>query len=259
MARSFRNPLGKSSPSAPATPAKKTSNRPVTKSSAKPAAESDAPQGRVAQVRAVWKMTREQDPRAIPIILGPALGVLVVFVVVGILIGQPILFPVIGVLLALITGTAIFGRRATKTMYAQVEGRPGAAAAILQGMRGDWRVTPAVGFTRNQDLVHRVIGRPGVVLIGEGTSPAAIRQLIVDQKRRVGRVAPDTPIYDVIVGDGEGQTPIRKLQPFIMKLPRNLKKTEINAVEGRMKALGAANIPIPKGPIPQRMPRGKMR
>jgi hypothetical protein len=257
MARSFRNPLGKTAP-APTTPAKKTSNRPVTKSSAK-AEQSDAPQGRVAQVRAVWKMTREQDPRAIPIILGPALGVLIVFVVVGIIIGQPILFSIVAVLVAIITGTAIFGRRATKTMYAQVEGRPGAAAAILQGMRGDWRVTPAVGFTRNQDLVHRVIGRPGIVLIGEGPSPAAIRQLIVDQKRRVGRVAPDTPVYDVIVGDGEGQIPIRKLQPHIMKLPRNLKKTEINGVEGRMKALGGANIPVPKGPIPQRMPRGKMR
>ncbi len=204
-------------------------------------------------------MTRKQDPKAVPLILGPALGILVILVVVGILIGQVVLFSIVGVLVAIITGTAIFGRRATKTMYAQVEGRPGAAAAILQGMRGDWRVTPAVGFTRNQDLVHRVIGRPGVVLVGEGTSPQAIRQLIVDQKRRVGRVAPDTPVYDLIVGDGDGQVSIRKLQQHIMKLPRNLKKTEINGVEGRMKALGGANIPIPKGPIPQRMPRGKMR
>jgi Domain of unknown function (DUF4191) len=232
---------------------------PRTSGKTRAAAETEAKPGRVEQVRSVWKMTREQDPKAIPIIVGPALGVLVVMVVVGILIGQIVLFCVAGALAALITATSIFGRRATKTMYAQVEGRPGAAAAILQGMRGDWRVTPAVGFTRNQELVHRVIGRPGVILVGEGNSTAAIRQLVGDQKRRVGRVAPETPVYDVFVGDGEGQIPIRKLQQHMVKLPRNLKKTEINGVEARMKALGGPNVPLPKGPMPTRMPRGKMR
>jgi hypothetical protein len=249
MARSFRSST-KSSP--------KTPTKPV-KGSAKAAPEPEAGPGRVAQMREVWKMTRKQDPRAIPLIFGPALAVLVVVVVVGILIGQVIILSVVAVLLALIVGTTIFGRRATKTMYAQVEGRPGAGAAILQGMRGDWRVTPAVGFTRNQELVHRVLGRPGVVLVGEGNSAAAIRQLITDQKRRVGRVAPETPVYDVVVGEGEGQVPIRKLQQHIVRLPRNLKKTEVNALEARMRALGGPNVPLPKGPMPTRVPRGKMR
>jgi len=258
MARSFRNPT-KASPKPPTKNAAKAPGKNAPKGSSKAAPESDAPQGRVAQIRAVWEMTRKQDPKAIPLILGPAIGVLAVLVVVGILIHDIVLFSIVAVLLSIITGTSIFGRRATKTMYAQVEGRPGAAAAILQGMRGDWRVTPAVGFTRNQDLVHRVIGRPGVVLVGEGPSASAIRQLIGDQKRRVGRVAPDTPVYDVIVGDGEGQVAIRKLQQHIVKLPRNLKKSEISGVEARMKALGGANVPLPKGPMPTRMPRGKMR
>jgi hypothetical protein len=258
MARSFRNPL-KASPKAPAKAAAKPPTKSHPKSSSKTVPETAAPEGRVAQVKAVWAMTRKQDPRAIPIILGPALGVLVVLVVVGILIHHIVLFSIVAVLLAVITGTSIFGRRATKTMYAQVEGRPGAAAAILQGMRGDWRVTPAVGFTRNQDLVHRVIGRPGIVLVGEGPSVAAIRQLIGDQKRRVGRVAPDTPVYDVIVGEGEGLVTIRKLQQHVVKLPRNLKKADIAGVEARMKALGGANVPLPKGPMPTRIPRGKMR
>jgi hypothetical protein len=233
--------------------------KPQTKGSGKAAAEPPEKQGRVAQVRAVWKMTREQDPKSIPLILGPALAVLVILVVVGILIGHILLFSLVAVLLSVFTGTTIFGRRATKTMYAQVEGRAGAAAAILQGMRGDWRVTPAVGFTRNQELVHRVVGRPGIVLVGEGNSVAAIRQLINDQKRRIGRVAPETPVYDVVVGEGEGLVSIRKLQQHITKLPRNLKKSEISGVEARMKALGGANVPLPKGPLPTRMPRGKMR
>ena len=44
-----------------------------------------------------------------------------------------------------------------------------------------------------------------------------------------------------------------------MRLPRKLKKSEVNAVESRMKALGGPNVPIPKGPIPTRVPRRQMR
>ncbi len=205
-------------------------------------------------------MTRQADPRMLPLVLGPAVLVLAVLVVVGILTGHVIILSIFAVLLAVITGTSIFGRRATRTMYAQVEGRPGASAAVLQGMRGDWRVTPAVGFTRNQELVHRVLGRPGVVLVGEGASIAAIRQLITDQKRRIGRVAPETPIHELIVGeDDENRVSIRRLQTKMMRLPRALKQKEVNALESRMKALGGPNVPLPKGPMPTRMPRRQMR
>jgi Domain of unknown function (DUF4191) len=268
MAR-FRLPTKSSSnDAAPAKPGsgksgsgKQGSGKPATakSGSGKAAADQGAPSGRVAQMKAVWAMTRAQDPKTVPLVIGPALVVLVVVVVIGILIGHIVLFAVVAVLCAIITGTFIFGRRATSTMFAQVEGRPGAAAAILQGMRGDWRVTPAVGFTRNQELLHRVVGRPGVILVGEGPSAAAIRSLMVDQKRRVGRVAPETPLYEVVVGDDEDRVPLRKLQNHVTRLPRNLRKQEVNALEGRMKALGAANVPLPKGPVPQRVPRGKMR
>jgi hypothetical protein len=239
----------------PKTPAK----QPAGRRNNTPAAADGQPQGRVAQMRAVWKMTREADSRLVPIVFGSALAVIAVLVVVGILIGQIILFAPLAVVGGVLTGTALFGRRATKAVHSSLEGKPGAAAAVLQMMRGDWRITPAVGFTRNQELVHRVIGKAGVVLVGEGPSSSAIRQLIVDQKRRIGRVAPDTPIHDVIVGDGEGRIPTQKLQGHLMKLPRKLKKTEINGVEARMKALGGPNIPIPKGPMPTRMPRKQMR
>ena len=205
-------------------------------------------------------MTRKGD-RLLPlIVLGPALAVLAILVVVGLLIGHPVYLSILGVLGALFVGMAIFGRRATSTMYAQVEGQPGAAASVLQTLRGEWRTTPAVAFNRNMDLVHRVVGRPGVVLVAEG-NPAQLRQLITDQKRRVGRVAPETPIYEVMVGDGEGQVPLRKLQNHMMRLPRNIGRREIPGLEQRMKALGGTNVPMPKGPMPRpgQIPRGKMR
>jgi xanthosine utilization system XapX-like protein len=227
---------------------------------AKDDTSSDETGGRIAQVRAVWSMSSKADPKLPLRVFGPALGVLAVLVVVGILIGHPIYFAILAVVGALLTGTAIFGRRATSSMYAQVEGQPGAAASVLQTLRGDWRVTPAVAITRNMDLVHRVVGRPGIVLVGEGSS-AQLRQLIIDQKKKIGRVAPDTPIHDVVVGDEQGQVPLRKLQREVMKLPRVIKGAEIDAVEQRMRAIGGTAMPLPKGPMPKsgRVPRGKMR
>lgn len=222
--------------------------------------EPDGGGGRVAQVRAVWSLTRKSDPRLPLVVLGPALAVLAVLVVVGVLIGHPIYLSILAVVGALLVGTTIFGRRATSSMYSQVEGQPGAAASVLQTLRGDWRVTPAVAITRNMDLVHRVVGRPGVILVGEG-SPAQLRQLIIDQKRRIGRVAPDTPIHDLVVGDGEGQVPLRKLQREVMRLPRVVHRRDISGIEQRMRAIGGTNVPMPKGPIPKagRIPRGKVR
>src|SRR3954470_15482947 len=95
---------------------------------------SEAPTGRVAQMRAVWSMTRKADPKLPLKVFGPALAVLIVLVVVGILIGHPIYMSVLALLAALLTATALFGRRATAGMYAQVEGQPGAAASVLQSM-----------------------------------------------------------------------------------------------------------------------------
>jgi hypothetical protein len=217
--------------------------------------------GRAAQLRTVWTMARQNDPRLPLKVFGPAVAVLVVLVVVGVLLGHPVYFAVIGVLLGLVLATVLFGRRATSSMYAQVEGQPGAAASVLQSMRGDWQVTPAVAFNKNMDLVHRVVGRPGVVLVGEGSSPSQLRALMTDQKRRIGRVAPDTPIHEVIVGDGDGQVPLRKLQQTVVKLPRVLGRKDVPGLEARLKAVGGTNVPLPKGPIPRqaRVPRGRMR
>jgi xanthosine utilization system XapX-like protein len=224
--------------------------------------DSPAPErsGRVAQLRAVWSLAYKADRKLPLIVFGPALAVVAILVVVGVLIGHAIYLSILGVLASLFVGMGIFGRRATATMYAQVEGQPGAAASVLQTLRGDWRTTPAVAFNRNMDLVHRVVGRAGVVLVAEG-NPAQLRQLITDQKRRVGRVAPETPIYEVLVGDGEGQVPLRKLQQHVMRLPRNVGRRDISGLEQRMKALGGTNVPMPKGPMPKpgQIPRGKMR
>ncbi|MFN2624873.1 MAG: DUF4191 family protein, partial [Mycobacteriales bacterium] len=132
--------------------------------------------GRFAQLRLAIAATAKNDPKFVPLVLAGSLGTAAIVVVVGVLIGHVISFAILAVLLGLIVALIITGRRATSAQFASIEGQPGAAAAVLSAMRGNWRVTPAVEFTRNQDLLHRVIGRPGIVLVAEG-SPARAREL----------------------------------------------------------------------------------
>jgi hypothetical protein len=219
---------------------------------------------RAKQIRAAWTMTRKADPRLLPLVLAAFLGPLLLLLAVGLVVGPLWFWLPTGFMVALLATTFVFGRRVQKAAFAGVEGQPGAAAAVLGSIRGDWRLTPAVGVNREQELVHRVVGRPGVVLVAEpgpGGAHRGTRNLIANEKRRLTRVVGDTPVYEVLVGEDEGQVPLRGLEKHFLKLPRNIKPKRVNELDAMLKALPSNPLPIPKGPLPKgaRMPRGKVR
>ena len=226
------------------------------------AAEDLASAGRLKQIRMVAGLINKSNPKAMPITIGSGLGVLVVLVVVGLLTGLAAFLIPLGVLLGLLISMILFGRYSQAAQFSAIEGQPGAAAAVLQNMRGNWTVTPGIAGNRNMDIVHRAVGRPGVILIGEG-SPNRLASLLAAEKKRVARVAYEVPIYEFVIGDGEGQVPISKLQRKIMRLPRQLKPAAVSDVNHRLKAL-QPTLQAPKGPIPKnvrqpKMPRPKAR
>jgi hypothetical protein len=200
-------------------------------------------------IKQAYSLTQKNDPKLPWILLIVFVAVAAVVELVGILLSSPFVFIPFAVLLGLLAALVVFGRRAQGSAYRQVEGQPGAAAWVLEGMRGDWRVTSGVAGTQQLDAVHRVLGRPGVVLVAEG-SPNRVRGLLAQEKKKVARVVGDTPIYDITVGDDEGQIPLRKLSQHVMKLPRNLTAAEVNSLGRRMSALGGARMPVPGGPLP---------
>jgi hypothetical protein len=218
--------------------------------------------GRLKQIKMVAGLINKSNPKAMPIVIGSGLGVLAVMIVVGLLIGQVWYFIPLGLLLGLLVAMILFGRYSQAAQFSAIEGQPGAAAAVLQNMRGNWTVTPGIAGNRNMDIVHRAVGRPGVILIGEG-SPNRLASLLSAEKKRVARVAYEVPIYEFVIGDGEGQVPISKLQRKIMRLPRQLKPAAVSDVNHRLKAL-QPTLQAPKGPIPRnvrqpKMPRPKAR
>lgn len=211
--------------------------------------------GRLKQMRMVAGLVHRQNPKAMPIIIGSGLAIMLVLVLVGVFTGQWMLIP-LGVVLGALVMMILFGRFAQSAQYSAIEGQAGAAAAVLQSMRGNWTVTPGVNANRNMDVVHRAVGRPGVVLVGEGM-PARVAGLLANEKRKTARVAHDVPIFEFQVGNGEGQVPVSKLQKKVMRLPRTLKPAAVSDLNYRLKAL-QPSLQMPKGPLPKNVRQPKM-
>ena len=199
-------------------------------------------------IRQAYGLTRRNDPKLPWVMLITFVAVATVVELLGILLGSPFIFLPLALVLGVLAAMIVFGRRAQSSAYKQVEGQPGAAAWVLDGMRGGWRVESGVAGTPQLDAVHRVLGRPGVVLVGEGNAHR-VRGLIAQEKKRLAKMVGDTPIYDVVVGEEEGEVPLRKLSRHVMKLPRNLSAGQVNALARRIGAMGQ-RMPVPGGPLP---------
>jgi hypothetical protein len=204
-------------------------------------------------------MAKRTDPALTLWVIGAfVLGAVLGFLVFWFLPGGGVIGTVIAIIGALLLGTLaamiVFGRRAQHAAYSQMEGQPGAAAAALRMLKRGWQVDPVVGFTKQQDVVHRVVGPPGIVLVGEGNANR-VRGLLATERRKHERVVADVPVHDLVCGNGEGQVPLPKLVRHVQKLGREVKPAEMTDILNRLKALDAtrSNIPLPKGPVPTSM------
>jgi hypothetical protein len=188
------------------------------------------------------------------------IALVAIFVVtwaIGIAIGasldHPYYFGFIFLPVALLATMFFFTRQAGTAAYSSIEGQMGAGASVLMAIRKGWTTTPAVAVARNQDMVHRSVGRAGIVLTGEGSN--SVRQMIADEKKKAERFAPGVPVTEVLVGTEEGRVPIRKLQKHLRRLPKKLSAHQMREVRARLKAVGGMSMPIPKGPMPTRAPK----
>ena len=219
--------------------------------------------GRLKQILQSYQMTKKHDSRIGLILLATfALFAVGGFALVYLLLGGLVVPIVFGVLIGTLSVLIVFGRRAQSAALGSIEGQPGAAAAALGMLRRGWKTDPAIAFTKQQDVLHRLVGPPGIVLIGEGNINR-LKPLMAAERRKHERVAADSVISEVYVGDGPGEVPLRKLVRHVSKLGRNQKPAQMTDVLARLKALDAnrSNIPLPKGPVPTSMKgaRGNLR
>ncbi len=221
--------------------------------------------GRIAQMRQAYKITKQGDPKIGWILLGTFLFSFLVGLALFYVLIPPdwrILDVITALMVGLLGTLIVFGRRATRSQLKQMEGKPGAAAAVLSMLKRGWKTDTAIAFNRQQDVVHRLVGPPGIVLIGEGNA-GRLKNLIASERAKHQRVVRETPIHEVVVGYDEGQVPLGKLTRHVTKMKRQVQPGQITELLARLKAMDAtrSNVPLPKGPVPTSMKglRGNLR
>jgi hypothetical protein len=205
-------------------------------------------QGQMKVLKDAFKLVRKHQPIAF---LWMALSFIVVMsigLILGLRFDHPIYFSIIAFPLAFLASFFVFTREANTAAFLSIKDQLGAGASVLMAIRKGFTTTSAVSVSRNQDMVHRSVGRAGIVLVGEG-SPA-VKQLLQDERKKMERFIPGVALTEVIVGEGNGQVPLRKLQKHLKKLPKKLNKIQVRELRNRLKAVGGLNMPIPKGPMP---------
>lgn len=210
-----------------------------------------------SQVWQAFNLQRKRDKMLIPIMLLAIFGVALAFFLIGLLFDGQWFMLIPGLLFGFVLAMFLFTRRLESSMYDEIGDTPGAAGWTLENMRNSmgivWLTKTAVAATPQMDTVHRVVGNPGVVLVGEGDEKR-LKPLMNKEHKRVDRLLAGVPIHEVYVGSGEGQVSPQKLQRHLLKLPKNYQKNDVYAFNAKLEAMdnirGGQHAGLPKGPMP---------
>jgi len=221
--------------------------------------------GRIKQIWQVVQMTVKYDKTSLWLFIGAFVLPIVVAVLVCVFVAtNPIMwvmFVVLGAMLGLLAFMYTLNWRAERVALGQIEGRPGAAGqALVSMLRGAWQTSemPVAFNAKTQEALYRTIGKPGIVLVSEG-SRAAGERLFRDEQRKVARIVPGVAVTHVHVGKENGDVEIFKLRSALRKLPNKLTKPEIQAVANRLQSMNHNPLPIPKGIDPTKMRPSRSR
>ena len=241
----------------------------MAKSTAPKTAPAKTPRepGRFRQLLKVYAITAKTDRPAVlwsivGFVVPLALGLGIAAAVQPGNVVAAVMWGLLGATAGLLVAMIVMSRRAEAAAYARFEGQPGATGAVLNSaLRRGWRFNemPVHVSPKTQELVYRAVGPAGVVLIGEGTSKARVQAMVEDEKRKVARIAPGVQIHTFFVVPGDAHaTALPKLGPTILKLKRNLNRSEVSVVANRLDSIGT-NIPVPKGIDPMKLRQQRQR
>lgn len=209
--------------------------------------------GYFSQMKQVYRITKEQDSNIMLKLIAIALGILVIFLVLGLLLNNWITWLLIGIPFAVLAAIFYLSRRAEKAAFSRIEDQPGAAGAALSTLRRGWIVDqePVQVDPRSRDLVFRAVGRPGVILVTEGPT-GRVKKLVTKERRRIGPMIQNVPIHVINAGNKEDQVPLAQVSKRMKKMDKALTRDEVSKVHKRISTLRSNSLPIPKGVDPMR-------
>lgn len=209
-----------------------------------------------------YRITKRTYPKLPWIMLAWFLGTWVVFTLLGKFIFNYIFMGIFGFTAGILAATIVLSVLLRRASYTQIEGMPGATAAVLDSVKRGWNVSkePVAMRPGGQEMVFRAIGRAGIVLISEG-SRERVKKMLDDERKKANRVAPNVPVHVLEVGRDEGQVPLASLMKEMNRLKGKLSPAQVAAIAQRLDTLKMKRPPIPKGidPVNFRPSRKNMR
>jgi hypothetical protein len=211
--------------------------------------------GRVKQLWQIFVMTKKTDKALVPLLILTLIAPVSAGIAAAILISAGsiltlVLYIITGLMLSVLLTLVVLGNRAERTAYQQISGQPGAVGAVLRSaLRRVWQASefPVAVNPKNQEAVYRAVGKPGVVLIGEGPQ-SKTKKMLDDERRAVLRAVPDISVHYIFVGPDADATPLHKLSKHMRSFKNSLRKAEVLAVSHRLNSLSrGGKLPIPKG------------
>ena len=201
------------------------------------------------------------DPKAVPLAIFIGVTAFVIITVLGVFISAGaflgiVIWVVLGIVTGYLSALLTLTRRANTAIFAKYANEPGRISLTVGTLtRRVYKGTnqPVAVNARTRDMVFRIVGPAGVVLLGEGIKNST-QQLLEDERRKVQRVASGVTVHTFFSSeDGQG-VPLATLHKKVTKLKRTLTKNEIRAVQNRLAAMDSrGGLPIPKGIDPTKM------
>lgn len=209
--------------------------------------------GTIKQIRESYRLTRQVDPKLNLWLIGTWLLVTAAVTGLGLAFRTQWYWALpMGILMGITAALLLLTQRTKKGTYTRYKGQPGAGEVPLSMLnKKKWTVNPAITITPQQDCIHRVVGAPGVILMGDG-NPARLKNALASEARRHQQVLYGINVETFQMGDGEGEVPMEKVAGYIKRLPKAFDEVQLEEVESRLKALDAMKqrVPLPKGPMP---------
>ncbi|MBW3077931.1 DUF4191 domain-containing protein [Bifidobacterium simiiventris] len=246
----------------------------------------------VNQIKQIYQYTAAED-KSLPWMISVTLAApVVLFIILGIVFHWSviswILLMITAVMLSMLLGTMLLTNRADKVGYAKIEGRPGAAVAVLKNINKagfNFPEQPVWVDPKTKDMIWRGTGYNGIYLLGEGDYNR-VKNAMNRQEASIKGVTAGSqiPVYRIYVGTGANQTRLKDLRKTVVKQkayqPKSkptgwwdtmwykikpttrfiLTKSELDTLNKRLDTLQTrAGYGIPKGIDPTRPQRASRR
>ena len=207
--------------------------------------------GRGRQFIEAFKITKQYDKKLVPLMIGGFALVVVIFVVLSLFLQPWWMYVIFGVLFGLLAAMYILSWRAKGAMFTRYADQPGRAEVGFNLLPKTWIKNPVIAVDRHQNIVHRVVGPGGIVLIGEGQA-GKVREMLATETKRHESIKYAVPVTSILIGDAANQVPLKGLDKYIKRLPKVMKPSQVTEIMARLKALDGSRprMPIPKGPMP---------